>query len=65
MNGVREEYGVKFTQTAKGVWYCDNLTVYKESIECAISTADDAITMVEDVLKKHNYPNYEDKKEEK
>jgi len=54
MNGVPEYFELKLKQTSKGVWYCDGFTTFHEAMLDAVALADDAMTAVERIVKKHN-----------
>jgi len=54
MNGVKEEDNIQFTQSAKGVWYCIKLSLHNENLNEAIVDADNTMTTIEKILKKHN-----------
>jgi len=54
MNGVKTEDQVKYSQTSKGVWYCDGVTIYDEDLEKAVDRSDKILDKIEKVLQKHN-----------
>lgn len=54
---IIRDYGtnnVSFKQTTKGIWYCDGLSVYCDSIFDGLAVVETATSKVEDLLKKLN-----------
>jgi len=54
MNGVPEYHKAKFKQTAKGIWYCEEIEVVKEKWSEIFDSLDPIMSSVEELLEMHN-----------
>jgi hypothetical protein len=57
------ENGVKFAQTTKGIWYCEEIAVSTDDVVQAVDLANKVMVKVNKILGQRN--RYRTKKDEK
>jgi hypothetical protein len=63
MNGVKELMNFQVKQTAKGVWYCDGITITAETPDQFTVRAREAMIAMTTILREFNFPAEPDKQE--